>query len=238
MENDYYGSLIAEIKRLLQLENYGEAQGLIDAELRMPYVPADALQQLEELKHSVEQHFQREKILPLLNAEELRWALKGSWEEACRALDSLSRSNIRNYLEPIQEYLADESADRLLVSLLLEQCMLQQLNSPLSYYHEGQRHTVVAADLPAPLAREVLQESWKLLTDLFENHNPSFLKQCQQVLIQYAYLQFPQDIEDDYLTLSYRVIRYVYRAYDDEAGWLEFAARLNLDLEQIKDIAI
>ena len=238
MANNYYEELLENLKALMQQQEYQKAYDLVVEELRMPYVPAHVLCELESLEVELEQQLQVEKKLPLLTVEEIQKALKGKPDEVYQALDSLGKSNIRNYLEPIQEYLINPQSDRLVVSLLLELCMQQQVSTPLTYIHQATRYTVIPSEMRAPLADDTLQQAWQYMGELFENHNPSFLQQCRQVLIQYAYLEYPQSIVDDYLTISYRIVKYMYKLYDDIEGWNKFALAKGIDSSRIEDIVI
>ncbi|MBR0385653.1 MAG: DUF3196 family protein [Erysipelotrichaceae bacterium] len=238
MPDNYYQRIISEIEKAISEQDYGRAEQLLKEEMRMPYIPSDVQKKLEKLQKELSAATVKERQLPLLDDAQLAEKLRGSEEERYLALDSLARSNIRAHLKVIQDYLADDDADRLMVSLLLEQCMLQQVANPLTYRENGQTITVIPAQLRAPLDYEILQQSWKHLAELFENHNPSFLQQCQQVLVQYGYRHYPSAYEEGYLNLTYGVVRYVFRAYGDEEGWKRFAGQFAVNIDDIKELSL
>lgn len=238
MTDNYYDRILTEIRDAIEHQEWKKARDLLEEELKMPYVPADVLTQLEQLKRETDSALTTEKKPQLLDDDELSRCLRGSQEEKYMAVDSLSRSNIRNHLDVIQQYLLDEKADRMLVSMLVEQCMLQQVDSPLIYVSHGKKLTVVPKHLYAPLDDEILHKSWRKLSELLESTNPSFLKQCQQVLVQYGYLNYPDPLDEDWENLTYSVICYVFKAYGDEAGWKRFAERINVDIDKILEISI
>lgn len=238
MEDNYYTSLLQRIREAIDQEKLEEARRMLEEELSMPYVPSEILSRLQQLKETVDQLTAREKKLPLLEDSELAEYLRGNPDERYRALDSLSRSNIRNHLEVIRDYMADREADRLTVSQLLEQCMVQQVDADLPYWDEGEMHTCNPKDLWAPLDNDTVLQAWKKLTEMYENQDPSFLKMCTSVLIQYVYLHYPRVTDSDPENLANRVVKYVYHAYGDDDLWQRYAASENVNDDDVAEIIL
>ena len=147
MPDNYYDELLAGIRKNMEQGNYDSANAMIEEELSMPYVPSKVLTELNELKKELKPYLSKEKEMKIMSPEEVSKALEKGGEAVFRALRTLDNSNIRNYLDVIQEYLLDEMADRLVVSMLIEACQKQQVSTPLSYYHWGERQIVVPSQL-------------------------------------------------------------------------------------------
>ena len=238
MAENYYDEILGRIRQLLSDGQYQKASDLIEEELSMPYVPSDALAQLNDLQLMVKPFLNREKPDVLLSAAQVTEYLEKGGASAQKALQSLQQGNIRNYLDVIQQYLDKPDADRMLVSFLIELCSLQQVTVPLRYHDLDQDRTVIPAQIDNALGSESFEKCWIILEELFESENPTFLQQCQQILIQHTYLRYPQPLENDSRTLAYRIARYLFRAYGDEEGWQRFAREKDIDEQQLEEIVI
>ena len=220
---DYYAGLLQNIEDYMQKKQYAEAGRLVDEELRMPYVPAEVLKKLEEYQRILRPLLQSEKSLSLLPKDQLVEYLKSDSEKAYRALNSLREANVRNYLTEIQNYLKDEEGDRLMRSLLIQICHLQGINQQLAYLDRSELKTVNPAQIGDVAELAGFGQAWELLRQLLEKDSPSFLQGCHDVLIQEAYRRYPETLGNDTEATVFSIIRYVYRAYGDEAGWQQFA---------------
>ncbi len=238
METNYYQEMLKQVESNIENKKYEEAYGQISEELAMPYIPSDILLRLETLKKEVEPFLNREKVKRILSPEEVLEALKTNSELTLQAIDTLSSSNIRNYLDVIQEYLDYELADRYIISLLFELCQQQQVTVPLTFTDKGVEYTIAPNQLNEVLDDEVLMASWALLSDLFENNNPSFLQMCREALVQYAYHIYPLSIEYSSIELVNMVVKYVYQASNDMEEWQKFIAvqQINADDVELLDI--
>ncbi len=238
MADNFYTQLIADIEDLIAREMYEMADEVIQDELGMPYVPGEVLKKLESLRKEIKPFLIKEKKMVMLSEEQVAEYLRSSGEKQYHALNFLQAVNARNYLEVIQDYLLYDSADRLIVSILLETCQKQGINEPISYYHNGERKVCVPSKLQDMFETETFTLCWQTLKDILENQNPSFLKQCQQVLIQYTYLNYPEQIRCEGDILAYSIIAYVYAAYDDYEGYRGFVETFDIDEEKLIDIII
>ncbi len=237
MADNYYAEILERIHNAMDRQAWQKASELLKQELSMPYVPSDVLKELEKLKKEVDPYLIKERVNILLTPEEVGTYLRKDSDSAYQALNTLNRSNIRNYLDVIQEYLLDEAGDRMMVSLLLQLCQKQGIRTPLSYRDGKEIRTVVPDELRDVTDDEGLRRTWQQLTEMFENENPSFMKLCHQVLLQHAYQKYPQSLENEE-NLAYRVAAYVFRAYGDEEGLREFAERHDLTAEMIEELVI
>ena len=238
MAENYYDDLIREIKKNIELECYDLASEMIEDELAMPYVPSKVLQQLESLRKEIKPFLVKSKPMTVLDEQQVREYLVSDGEKPYQALRFLKNANIRNYLEVIQDYLFDKSADRMIVSLLIELCSEQGVREALSYWHNGERQIVIPAEVTEIYKEEQFTECWYRLEEILGSKNPSFLNICRQVLVQFAHLHYPRKPEFDTDLLACSIIAYVYKAYGDEEGLNEFLKANDLTLEKLVEIVI
>ena len=237
MADNYYAEILERIHNAMDRQAWQKASELLKQELSMPYVPSDVLKELEKLKKEVDPYLIKERVNILLTPEEVGTYLRKDSESAYKALNTLNSGNIRNYLDVIQKYLLDEAGDRMMVSLLLQLCHKQGIRTPLSYRDGNEIRRAVPDELKDVTDDEGLRRTWQQLTDMFESENPSFMKLCHQVLLQHAYLVYPQTLENDE-NLPYRIAAYVFRAYGDEEGLKVFSQKHHLTEEMTADLVI
>ena len=238
MSDNYYDKLLADIRKNISEGNYEIAQSMLEEELDMPYVPSKVLEELRQLEKEIKPFLVKQKEIRMMSSEEIAASLKKGGEAVYDALRNLNYFNIRNNLEVIQDYLLDPGADRFVVSMLIEACQKQQVSTPLSYYHDGVRQVVIPNKLQGMFEDETVNRAYDCLVSMLESQNPSFLKQCEQVLVQYVYRNYPQKYEGEAENLAYSIIRYVYMAYDDEEGFEAFAREFKVNREKLFDIII
>ena len=238
MAENYYDDLIWEIKKNIELECYDLASEMIEDELDMAYVPADVLQKLESLRNEIKPFLVKTKPFTMLTGQQVAVYLRSTGEKPYNALRFLKAVNVRNYLEVIKDYLEDHDSDRMIVSLLIEICSEQGIREPLNYYHKGELENVIPAEVTDMHKQPQFVKCWYRLEEMTGSKNPSFLNQCRQVLVQYAHLNYPQQLEDDTVILAASIICYVYDAYGDLQGKEEFLKANDLTLEKLVEIVI
>lgn len=238
MPDNYYDELLKSVNRAMAEENYQQASRLIDDELAMPYVPETVMGQLESLKRDLAGKLTAEKRQVIMSPEEVYESLFSDSESAYLALNYLKKANIRQYLGVIKDYLGSEDGNEMISSLLLELCHDQQIHDELTVLKRGKIQKVIPAELGNVLDDRGFQDSWQFLRDLLENDNPSFLQQCQQVLIQYAYKRYPEPLDNSNGRLALGVVRYVFEAYNDTEGFEKLCRQLDVDKESAEKIVI
>ena len=236
MSNNYYEVIIDKIRDLISKEDYSEADALIKEELSMPYVPRDVLEELEKLSSEIRGNLIDEKPETLLKPEQIMEYLLGDSESAFAALDTLKRGNIRNCLEPVQEYLLIEEGDDLMKALLLELCSLQQVTVPLKVLKNGRLNEYIPAELDSVMANPETLEIIQILRQYLENENPSFLEQCLQVLVQHAYDIYPESYPENSQNTACSIIKYVFTAYDEPEEFSEFCVEHGIDEKAVADL--
>lgn len=235
MAVNYYQTIVNHIEKLIKNKDFIRANRIIEEELSMPYVPQDVLMKLQQLNEVCKFNLAEEKKSEILSPEEVYRFLKEGKGKAYKALETLSMANIRNYLQIIKDLLVDESVNRVLKSLLIEQLQIQQIGNIINFTNDNQVYSVIPAQIPSPLLQQNYSNISKKLELLIES-NPSFLQQCQMVLINVIYDRYPFLIKDEETDeITYSIIAYVYKAYQDEDGLRDFLKYHQIDDKMLQD---
>ena len=235
---NYYQDLIRRIQEHIDKAEYKEASVLIVEELALPYVPADTYEKLKAMRDDIKGYLNEEKAARFMSEQEVLDNLLAGGEKAYKAVNYLNRVNMREYLDVIQEYFLSDECERMVSSVIFEVAHRQDINARLQYCNNGSWHTVNPHRLTAVTDAPAFGETLMLMTDKFENINPSFLELCRQVLAQYAYLKYPDPLDENAEILFYQIIRYVYNAYGDKEGWQRFVKENGIDEKAIPEFLL
>lgn len=235
MAVNYYQTIVNHIEKLIENNDFSRANKIIEEELSMPYVPQDVLMKLQQLHDICKFNLVEEKKSEILSPEEVYEYLKSGKSKAYKALETLSMANIRNYLEIIKKLLVDSSINRVLKSLLIEQLQIQQVSNIINFTIDNEIYSIIPSKIPSPLSQPNYGVINKKIESIIES-NPSFLQQCQMVLINVIYDNYPFLIKDeDTDKIAYSVIAYVYRAYHDDEGLHKFLQDYKIDESMLQD---
>ena len=237
MENNYYQKLLEQIDLLIQQENYQEAKKTVDEELARPYVPRDVLTVLQDHHDNLDVLLKKEKPLIMVNPDNLYGMLMSDSQKALSAIRSLKYANIRNYLFQIAGILKDSEIPHLIKVLLLEEMISQKVEDPFEFERGGKTVTVVPELLPLVADQPVFNEVMEALDKLLDK-NPSFLQQAQILALNLAYDMFPALLERERVNIyTYSIIRYLYRCYDENEQWNQFAASQDVDESELMELS-
>ncbi len=235
MAINYYQTIVNHIEKLIENQDFVRANKIIEEELAMPYVPKDVLMKLQQLHDICKFNLIEEKKSEILSPIEVYEYLKSGKNKAYKALETLSMANIRNYLDVIKDLLVDDEVNRVLKSLLIEQLQIQQISNIINFTIDGQVYSIIPNKIPSPLT----QTNYLVISKKIEkivDKNPSFLQQCQMVLINVIYDNYPFLIKDEEVDqITYSVIAYVYKAYQDQKGLAQFMEEYNIDEKSLQD---
>ncbi len=235
MTINYYQTIVNHIEKLIESNDFIGASKIIEEELSMPYVPKDVLMKLQQLHELCKFNLSEEKKSEILSPEKVYEYLKHGSSKAYKALETLSIANIRNYLEVIKDLLVDNAVNRVLKSLLIEQLQIQQINRIINFTIDNQVYSIIPSKIPSPLSQTNYQVINKRLESIVES-NPSFLHQCQMILINVIYDNYPFLIKDEDVEITtYSIIAYVYKAYNDDNGLKEFLNDYQIDEKMLLD---
>lgn len=229
MSKNYYDETIEKVEKLISIGNYSQANEIIDEEFKMPFIPSEFNKKLDELKKLIYPHLHNEKRETILTHDEIFDSLKSGGEKGSKALRFLSESNIRNYLSEVKSLLMDNEINSTLKSLLVRILVLQQIDETISYERNGKMYEVIPKNIPDVLQQESAKIIDLKLNDMLKK-DPSFLQQCRLVAVNALYDIYPQLIDVETVDIYvFSIIRYVYFAYADYAGWDRFKEYYDID---------
>ncbi len=194
MENNYYQTMLNELKNYLALGQYQPAIQLIEVELAQPYVPLDILKQLEELKRFCLAELKVAVPEKHLSSLELKQLLAGTEVEQLEAALKLRQYALAPYFKLISEYLA-QAPLRSVAAILIEACIKQGIHLELVYNIAGKRYEFIPLYVMLPLETDGYLLASELLAKWLINISPSFLKLAQDRLIEQVYLALPESYE-------------------------------------------
>jgi len=237
MATNYYEELLQKLKQLNEEQNFTQVKTLLEEELRMPYIPSAYQSTLEDLYREVSSELRsKQAILLETDPETLKEWLNSDQNLQLKALDTLSRLNMRDYMDVVNTAFAVLD-DRLLLSLLTELCIGQQLRTEVSFTYDGMTYTFIPATLEAPGESEGVQATWHQLCEWLENDDPSMLKLCGDLLQQTALLKLPQNIEEvESKFLAAAIVKDIILQLSDVKQWQQFAKKHKIKEEEIADL--
>ena len=219
MEENSYQTQIHLIEQKITEQAYEEALALVLDELRMPYIPKLYHERFLSLHTQLKQLMQSEKApQTIYDDETLLGLLKRDEHAQLKALDQLSRMNLRVKSELIQQFfdqLEDPIMKRLLVRILIE----QQLHDEFTFNDDGIAYGIIPASLALPEDGDGYQEAEKLLRTWCEK-NPSMERLCQDRLVYMGLLQLPLVYSsEEGNDLAYAILEDVASKLMDPADW-------------------
>ena len=235
---NYYQELIARISEHIQRQEYQQASDLIEEELKLPYVPSDTYDRLIEFRDEIRGFLTKEPSAAFMSEQQVEAFLAAGGEKAYQAVSFLKKANIRGFLDVIQEYMLKDDADRMVVSILFDLCHRQGVNTELQYCDNGTWKKQRPAEAADVTDNELFRETAALLASRFENSNPSFLELCRQVLVQHAYLKYPEKMENSAEKLTDQIVRYVFEAIRDAEGWQRYISEYGIDEKAIGQLSL
>ncbi|TDW14777.1 uncharacterized protein DUF3196 [Breznakia blatticola] len=213
---DYYDRLLEDVKALIKDEKFIEARQLLDVELNMPYVPLQYEQEYQSLFTYCNQQLAGNAKSKTYDQEDIEALLFGSVDQASVACEILATSNVRQHLEMIEKYLSDKP-NVLIRTLLIEILIDQNIHEEIKLDYDGLHVEFIAAYVEPIAERESTEVMVKILSDDFENDNPTFYKMCIDCLVKELYFRLPFSVveeESRYLTTA--ITAYVYESLGDK----------------------
>jgi tetratricopeptide (TPR) repeat protein len=214
IETDYYEILGLHLLSLMELHEYDEALRLLNEELAMPYVESDYLEVMNNLYDEIVARKQiylveNDMYHDALTEESIKDILadEHDFDMVLNVIMRLDDFNIRNLIDSIKTFLADEKRNDILKSFILELLIKQQINEDVVVKKNGYEYQF------RPIASEMvkqnhhyLQTSQKLSDHL--EKNPSLLSMCLDVLDLVAYSIYPEMIAEAEVNLYAGAIEY------------------------------
>lgn len=217
----YYEDILKKVENQMEDEAYQSAFNILEEELSMPYIPREYEEKLiayyNQCRSEVNTNITRK-----YSEDDIENLLKGSLEEQFLAIEQLKKSNIRNHMDAISEYLK-ESPHYLVRSCLMEAMMEQNITDEITTEIDGLEVTFTPCYIEAPMDSDGVIKAVEYLKDWFENDNPTFTMMCVESLVKEAYLRLPFNIEEEEsLDLALAIAQYVFVANEEKEAWICF----------------
>ena len=223
----YYEDILKEVDAFVENKNYQKAYAILEEELSMPYIPKEYEQRLIDLYNLCRSEV-KTSTTQAYTEEDIERLLKGSLDEQFLAIEQIRKSNIRNHLDVIREYLSDHP-HYLIRSYLIEALMEQNVSDEFTIELDGCIVTFAPCFIEPPMDSDGALEAITYLKEWFENENPTFMMMCVETLVKEAYLRLPYNIEEeDTLGIALGVAHYVFKAHDQKDDFNRFIDEKNL----------
>lgn len=224
----YYEAFLKEVGSYIDNEQYTQALQKLEEEFAMPYIPKEYETQMIAMYQTCKAETKQEQVDRKYDEEDIETLLKGSIDEACQAVDLLKNSNIRKHIEVVETYLSD-APHFLIRSLLIDALVEQDIKEEIQLDFDGLEVHFNPSYVEMPQAQEYFIEAFKIVTDFYENDNPSFLMMCVETMLKEMYFRLPFALEEDEVqNFVYAVLEYVYEANGDRESFNQFIHEKNL----------
>ena len=227
----YYEDILKKVEDLKQKESFKECLSILEEELSMPYIPKEYEDQMIENYNECRSIVRSVNPVRAYDEDAIAALLKGSLDEQFLAIEQLKKSNVRNHLTEIQEYMSNQPHD-LVRSFLIEILMEQNITDEITVEMDGLEVTFTPCFIENPMESDGAQDAIMMLREWFENDNPTFTMMCVESLVKEAYLKLPFNIEsDEAMDLACAIACYVFRANDDIEGMQQFLKEKGLAMQ-------
>lgn len=227
--NSYYQTLLGDVVKLFQEKKFEKASQLINEELSMPYVPAEAQQILEQYQEECRPYLSRTRHV---SDEELeQWCENGSESQKERAVTALLSLNLRQYLPEVRKLLLAENLLDEFKGELIEALIEQKLDETLRIRKSDGRLVSFNPSKIVPAEQDaVIQQTKNLLDQWLSADNPSLENFCEELLKQETLERRPDDFSgQDPQVLAASLVRLVYEAMNDREGYDRFIRKEKLE---------
>lgn len=219
MEENYYKKQIELIEEKIKNNLWDEAYQLVLEELSMPYIPKNFFDEIKRLESEIKSNIKyNQKDTIIQDEDELRSLLQLDEMAQIKALDQMSRLNLRQYDTLVQDTFG-LLKDRLFQNLFLRICIEQQLTNEYKIQADGIEYILIPASLCLPEESEGVDGAYKLLREWCDK-NPSLLNLCLEKLQYEGLMALPISYtEDEAYDLAYQVLEEVFLQISDEKEW-------------------
>lgn len=226
--DSYYEDVLKKIKDLMNNGEYAEANKLLEEELAMPYIPSDVEGELIQCYNECRSEL-RARTQKAYSEDDIEAMLAGELDEQFLAIEQLKKSNIRNYVDTIQDFLSQKNIHTLARSLLIEAMMEQNITDEFTCEINGLEVCFSPCAIEPVMECDGVNEAVMYLREWFENDNPTFTMMCVETLVKEAYLRLPFTIEEgEGKAIAAAIAHYVFAAYEEYEAWQSFCEEKNL----------
>lgn len=222
---NYYDDILNKIYSLILEENFDEAKALIINELNVPYVPKDVE---EKLYQYLQQINEKTFTIKTIADEDIEKYLYMDEDHQLLAVDELNKKNLRNYLDICNNYLQSNGFKNAKV-LLIDSLIRQEISDEIKYIDDGIEYNFIPKySLPLEQTDGFIKAK-SIIDDEFMK-NPSENKIALQLLYKDAMFRLPIEIDmEEASTVALDIIKYVYKAFNDEDGMSKYSITDNIN---------
>ena len=231
MQENFYDTLIKEIKVLIENKKLDEAEGLIVDELSQVYLPLEIEKELNDLNDEILALRPEKEIrpLPISLIEKL---LEANDDLTIYAALALNEYNLNNHLQLVEKYLINNPSVEA-ASLLIEACIKQGILKELLYNKGGISYNFIPAYIQLPLESDGYLKAHELLHNWLEDLNPSLLKLTLEKLVETVYFHLPESFEEiEGELLAMKVLKEVSSLLADNQILLDITAKYKVDFSK------
>lgn len=208
----YYEELISKLDKFIKNNEFLKAKEIIDNELKLPYIPIDVLNKLNDYKALIP----KESVKFSLNDDEIIDYLKANPEKQLIAVECLNKKNLREYIDVCNEYLKSDGFINAKV-LLIDSLIKQDIGDDIYFNNDGLEYTFIPKYIMPPEESVGFIVAIKRLNDLFMKE-PSMLEMAKSLVYKECLLALPinlDEVEGEQLADS--IYDYVLKAFNQNA---------------------
>ena len=193
---NFYDEILETIDECIHNGQLEEANTILQRELSMPYIPAEAEEAFRSREH-------RLRFLLNENREPRDWSLDktldrllhGSAKDQLAAAAKLTDRNLRSCTAELQEYLSRDPLPEA-AAILIDSLAEQQVNEEFTYRKDGTEYTFWA-DAVVPVSQSGgFRRASVILEDCYAK-DPVKAQMAREVLINECYLFLPLSYDED-----------------------------------------
>jgi len=225
--NSFYDEVLEEIESLMKDKKYHEALGIVERELKMPYVPRDFEKKLLGYKRDIKFYINDKKDGTSISIDNVLNKLKGKAESQLAACVALSKMNLRDFIDEVQDYLSKDPYPEA-SAYLLEAIAEQGLPDEFTLVRDGVEYNFYGDSLTPVSESKGYLEARELLFQWLENNHPDMLEMCKVVLAHKVYMFLPLSYDEgEGYTLALDVLQEVSSLIDDNETYNEIVDKNN-----------
>lgn len=232
----YYDETKGEIQAFISDSNFKDALHLINNELKMPYVPSEFKDYLEQTLYDIEALLKLETVPSTLSVEVLLEQLFKDDLLQLQAVNGLLNHNLREHTEIIQSFF-DSTPNIHAQCLLVDGLIRQEINHEFTLELKKQIITFNPRYIELVEESDGYVEALKYLSDTFENDQPSLFMLAKDTLISECYLNYPLNFSfDEGKLLADSIALYIYRLFNQEDGIETFITKNKIESKHLIEL--
>ena len=203
---NYYEELIKNIEELISSNKLDEARKLINEELSLPYIPKDIEEKLLIYSDTLKEN---SRVRNSLDDDEIVEYLLSKDEKQLIAVDTLSKKNLRDYIDVCEEFLKGNGNVNA-KALLIDSLIRQSINYDFIYVNNSLLLKFNPVNLQIIEETDGFIEASKAISDNYFK-DPSKIQLGLQLLFKEAMLSLPNEIDGK--IVSKKIIDYIENAF-------------------------